>query len=458
MGNHHSNQLTMRCLGAAQTVTGSKTLLESGDQRILIDCGLFQGRKPLRLQNWKPFPVDPATIDAVILTHAHLDHSGYLPALVKHGFKGPIYCSEAGRDLVDILLRDAAHLQEEEAKYRNRHQLSKHKPALPLFTQTQAQEAIRRLHPVPTHQLIEHEQCRFTLHPNGHILGSTFIELEMAGRHLLFSGDLGRPNDPIMYPPEPPVYCDTMILESTYGNRLHGNEDAEAVLGDAVNRTLERGGSVLIPAFAIGRSQMMLVILEKLRRERKIPAVPIYLDSPMAVAATEAFQHHNALHRISAKECQRLKEQTHWVSSVEESIDLTHSKEQRIVISASGMATGGRVLFHLKSILRNPDNSVIFAGFQAPGTRGETLVNGEDRVKIHGEYYPVKAEVINLDSFSAHADYQEIIEWLRGIPVAPKRLFINHGEPDASLHLQQQIADELGWSSTIVEQGNDYTL
>ena len=315
--------LQLSFLGAAGTVTGSRYLLEARNggelKRLLVDCGLFQGYKNLRQRNWRPFPVEPESIDAVVITHAHLDHSGYLPLFVANGFRGPVYCTAATRDLCEILLLDAAHLQEEEAAFRNRHHYSKHSPALPLYTKRDAERALRQLEVVNYGDLIERGPWKVRLHPNGHILGSAFIDVQAAGRHILFSGDLGRPNDPIMRPPAPPVYCDYLVVESTYGNRQHDPRNLEETVATIVNQTLERGGSLLIPSFAVGRAQAMLHLLNELRNSGQIPKVPMFLDSPMAIKATEVMQRHCDQHRLDRHQCHQLGEQVTFTRTVDES-------------------------------------------------------------------------------------------------------------------------------------------
>ncbi|WIO73288.1 MBL fold metallo-hydrolase [Porticoccaceae bacterium LTM1] len=454
--------LSLSFLGAAGTVTGSRYLLElrNGGQlnRILVDCGLFQGYKNLRQRNWRPFPVEPETIDAVLLTHAHLDHSGYLPLFVRNGFEGPIYCTAATRDLCEILLLDAAHLQEEEAAFRNRHHYSKHEPALPLYNRQDAERALKQFKVVEFDKPLDGGPWKVRFHPNGHILGSAFLDVEIGGRHILFTGDLGRPNDLIMRPPEPPVYCDYLVTESTYGNRLHDNRDLQSTVADIINTTVQRGGSVLIPSFAVGRAQAMLYLLNQLRQNNRIPNIPMYLDSPMAIRATEVLQRHCNLHRLNKHECQSLDDQVTFTRTVDESRELDHLKVPSIILSASGMATGGRVLHHLKRMIRDHRNTVLFAGFQAGGTRGARLVDGAKTVRIFGKEMNVQAEIQQLAFLSAHADYQELTHWLQKIPVAPKQCFITHGEPEASDQLRLRLNEMFGWSACVPEMGERVEL
>lgn len=436
-------------LGATGTVTGSKYLLDTGSQRILIDCGLFQGFKQLRLRNWAPLPFDPKRIDAVVLTHAHIDHSGYLPVLMRHGFSGPIYASAATRDLCAIVLPDAGHLQEEEAQYANRHGFSKHKPALPLFSEADGERVLQQFRALPFAQEIALGDIRLRLLPAGHILGAAMVHMRANDRSLLFSGDLGRTHDAIMPPPAPPPACDYLVVESTYGNRRHNGAAPERELAAIVNRTVHRGGIVLIPAFAVGRAQSILFHLARLKAERAIPDIPVYLNSPMAADVTALLQHHRAEHRLSDADADALHRVAQIVNSVEESRALNARPGPMIVISASGMATGGRVLHHLKAWASDARNTIVFVGFQAGGTRGEALLHGADQIKIHGAYIPVHAEIASIDSMSAHADYVEIIDWMAQLASAPRMVYVTHGEPAAADALRQHIEERLHWPVTV---------
>lgn len=456
------NTTQLSFFGAAGTVTGSRYLLDDGQNKILIDCGLFQGFKYLRERNRQPFPVPPKSIDGIFLTHAHLDHSGYIPALVVQGFKGPVYCSQASYDLCKILLLDSAHIQEEEANYRNRHHLSKHHPAKPLYTITQAETALNQFQPIPPDKAGKIQasigDIHAEFHQNGHILGSSYLDVTVNNRHILFSGDLGRPHDLIMKPPSPPSYCDYLVVESTYGDRIHDQRDLHATVSDIARETIKRGGSLLIPAFAVGRAQSMLYLLQQLRRNGDIPYVPIYLDSPMAINATEIMQRHHREHRLTHQQCQELSRDIFFLRTVEQSMALNHQHVPAIIVSASGMATGGRVLHHLRRMLGDYRNTVMFAGYQAGGTRGAHLTQGAEQVKIFGEYTGVKARIEHLDFLSAHADCNEILQWLRKLPAPPKRCFITHGEAEAADQFRQKIQDELGWSASTPEMGSTMEL
>ncbi len=444
--------MKLQFLGAAGTVTGSRYLLSNQDRRLLIDCGMYQGVKALRRRNWAPFPVTPSSINAVVLTHAHIDHSGYLPALVKHGFRGKVFCTRATHDLCKVLLPDAGFLQEEDARYALRKKFSKHATPEPLFTEKDALDALKHFEPLHYHesfQPVSGMVVQFT--PAGHILGSSCVHVndESSNRKVVFSGDVGRQGDVIMRPPEPLSRTHVLICESTYGDRLHHDIDPEALLAEIISKTAGRGGITLLPAFAVGRAQMLLYLIHKIMEEGRIPKLPVFLNSPMAIKATEIFCRHHKEHKLSDADCRLIDANTEFVRTVEESIRLDSARYPCVIISASGMASGGRVLHHLKTLLPNPRNSVIFAGFQAPGTLGDALVNGADAVKIHGDYWPVKADVHNLDSLSAHGDYEEILEWLGQGSLQPDKVYVTHGEAVASDLMRRRIHERFGWSARV---------
>ena len=433
-------------LGATGTVTGSKYLLSSGSRQILVDCGLFQGLKQLRLRNWGTLPVNPKEISAVVLTHAHVDHTGYLPLLVKKGFTGKVYCTHATRDFCEILLPDSAHLQEEEANYANKRGFSKHSPALPLYTEEDADRALRQLVPVDFEKAVDlGDGLSLKFFPNGHILGSAFVHIHHKNTSILFSGDIGRPNDILMNAPVHIRQADYLVVESTYGNRLHDKSDPQLKLATIINQTTNRNGIVLIPIFAVGRAQELLYYIHLLKSSGQIPDIPVYLNSPMAVDATEIFVQHCGEHRLAPEQCRSLFKTARMVSSAEESRRLNETKGPMIILSASGMATGGRVVHHLKAFAPNPDNTVLFVGFQAAGTRGAAMLDGADAIKIHGEYVPVRARVELISNLSAHADYSEILDWLRGFEKPPKKTFITHGEPVAADMMRLHIEEQLHW-------------
>ncbi len=452
---------TLQFLGAAGTVTGSKYVLEARGSRAMIDCGLFQGLKELRLRNWDSLPVSPQSITWLLLTHAHIDHSGYLPRLVREGFKGPVYATSATADLLKILLPDSGRLQEDDAEYANRKGFSKHHPALPLYTEQDAFEALKLIHKVsyeeniPLNKLLS---ARFI--PAGHILGSSFIEIQIAQPNstpvkVVFSGDLGRYNEPILNDPAPESEADYLLVESTYGNRLHDQTSPKDRLAEIVNATAARGGKIIIPAFAVGRTQLLVYYLRELEDEGRIPVLPVAVDSPMGVEATRLYSKHHEDHDLDMQRVQNLQKNplaTRNFSLVQGrsgSKALNAQKGSAIIISASGMATGGRVLHHLAQWLPDPASSVIFAGYQAAGTRGRRLQDGETEVRIYGETIPVRAHIESISSLSAHADAGEIMRWLRGFKRPPRKTFVVHGEPDSAAALRDRIIQELGWDVVI---------
>ncbi len=446
-------------LGGTGTVTGSKYLLESAAHRILVDCGLFQGLKQLRLRNWAPPPVEPESVQALVLTHAHLDHSGYLPLFVKNGFAGPVHASSGTAELCGILLPDSGHLQEEEARYANKRGFSKHKPALPLYTEEEARASLERLAPQGFADAVKLPGgWELTLQPAGHILGASIASLQVQGLRVVFSGDLGRMNDPIMRPPAPVGEADYLVVESTYGNRRHDPADPEAALAAHLKRTLERGGVVVVPAFAVGRAQTLLYFISRLKARGAIPDVPVFLNSPMAVNATRLYHEHMAEHRLTPVQCEAMHGTAKIVNSPDESRALNERSGPMVIVSASGMATGGRVVHHLKAFAPDPRNMIVLPGFQAAGTRGAALAAGADAIKIHGSYVPVRAEVVKMDNLSAHADYEEILQWLRGFRRPPRRVFVTHGEPAAADELRRRIEEAFGWTVSVPEYGEKALL
>ncbi len=452
-----STKLTF--LGGVGTVTGSKYLLAASGKRILIDCGLFQGFKQLRLRNWAPLPFEPHSIDAVVLTHAHLDHSGYLPLLVRNGFSGPVICSSGTRDLCGILLPDSGFLQERDADFANRHGFSKHRPALPLYTLEDAEKSLAKFVPVPfdqDHRISENLSIRFR--PAGHILGAAIVEVVTDTETVVFSGDLGRTNSATMVDPAIVREADYLVVESTYGNRRHDPTDPEDVLAEIIVRTAARGGTVVVPAFAVGRTQTLLFHLQRLKTAKRIPDLPVFLDSPMAINASDVFCEHVGEHRLTAAECRTACNVARYVRDVEESKSLDGNQVPKVIISASGMATGGRVLHHLKHFAPDSRNTILFTGFQAGGTRGASLTAGAEQVKIHGGYVPVRAEVHNLQMLSAHADADEILDWLGNFERPPEMTFVTHGEPASSDVLRQRIEEELHWTCHVPEYKEEVLL
>ena len=445
-------------LGGTGTVTGSKYLVRHGDESLMVDCGLFQGYKLLRLRNWTPLPIDANQVSAVLLTHAHLDHSGYLPLLAKQGFSRHVYATSGTRDLCRILLPDSGHIQEEDAEFANRHGFSKHAPALPLYTRQDALDCLPLLKTIEfgkTFQPIPGWRATFT--PAGHILGAASVLLEVAGRRILFSGDLGRPDDLIMNPPASAPAADTVLIESTYGDRTHPTEDVIGELGPVLQKLAKRGGVAVIPVFAVGRAQALLHAIHQLKLRGDLPtSLPVFLDSPMAVNTTHLFEHHQGEHRLSSKEALALTHAATMVSSTDESRALANRHGPMVILSASGMATGGRVLHHLALYASDHRNMIILTGFQVPGTRGATLASGGKSVRIHGRDVPVKAEVVQLQSASAHADANQILAWLRTMPEAPNQVYVVHGELGPSDELRKRIKHELGWRAIVPEHGSTW--
>jgi metallo-beta-lactamase family protein len=447
-------------LGAAQTVTGSKYLLETGGTQLLVDCGLFQGLKSLRERNWTDLPVDAASIHAVVLTHAHLDHTGYLPRLVAQGFRGRIFCTPGTADLCRLVLPDAARLQEEDAREANRQGYSKHAPALPLFTETDAFRALTQLQPVGFHRPVPAAAgVEVSFSPTGHLLGAAAVTMTLEdGRRIVFGGDLGRYDRPVLRDPDPVSAADVLLIESTYGDRRHEPDDHGARFGAIVRETIARNGKVVIPAFAIGRVEEILYWLKRLEEAHEIPVVPVFVDSPMAVEALGYYGRRVAELDDDMREAGKplasfATRRFQTVSSAQQSAELVASKTPAVIVSASGMATGGRVLHHLKRVLPDSRNTVLFVGYQAAGTRGRALVDGAREVKIHGQFIPVSAGVERIDAMSAHADRAEIVRWLRGFSAPPAMTYIVHGEPPAMRGLQTEIARELGpaWTTRAPE-------
>ena len=446
-------QATLQFLGAANTVTGSRYLLEIDKRRVLIDCGMFQGHKYLRERNWAAFPVDPATIEMVLLTHAHIDHSGYLPALVKQGFKGKVYCTAASRELCAILLPDSGYLLEEQARYARKKGYSKHANPEPLYTRDDAEACLKyfRAHDFEKPlKIMPGVSARFLR--AGHILGAAQISLDIHGRTLHFSGDMGRPNDPLMKPPVPLVQADVLVCESTYGDRVHPEIDTQAELAPIISRVAARGGVVVIPAFAVGRAQILMLQIARLQAQGLIPKVPVYLNSPMAIDATEIYRQHHDEHNISEADCRLMTGLATMVHSAEESKTLNMRSGPMIIISASGMATGGRVLHHIEAFGPDPRNAIVLAGYQAGGTRGALLAGGAKSVRMFGREVPINAEVLTLQSFSSHADSNELIAWMRTAQKPPGMTYITHGEPDAADILRGRVKRELGWTCRVPEQ------
>jgi metallo-beta-lactamase family protein len=450
---------TLQFLGAIDTVTGSRYLVEADGSRLLVDCGLFQGPKKLRERNWTAPPFDVASLDAVVLTHAHIDHSGYLPRLCKAGFKGRIFCTRGTSQLLGLLLPDSGFLQEEEARHANKWSTSRHHPALPLYTRQDAERCLEQLVPVEFHApFAPVREVTATYTRAGHIVGSGCLALEVGGCKLTFSGDVGRPADPIMRPPELLGPTEYLVIESTYGDRRHPKEDIEDALAKVIVETVEKRGVIVVPAFAVGRAQHLLHLVARLRAAKRIPDVPVFLDSPMAIDATKLFCEHREDHGLSSDDCRAMCKIARYSRTTDESKAIDRAGGPMIVISASGMATGGRVLHHLARFLPDERSTVLFVGYQAAGTRGRSLVDRADELKIYGQYVPVRARIVQLDGLSAHADYAEMIDWLRASRLSPKRVFVTHGEPSAADAMRRRLVEAFGWDVMVPELGATIAL
>lgn len=446
-----SNKIKIHFLGAAGTVTGSKYLVDTGDKKMLIDCGLFQGIKELRLKNWEYPPVNVSEIDVVLLTHGHMDHTGYLPRLVKQGFKGPIYGTNPTLDIAKIILNDSAKIQEQEAERANKEGYSKHSPAEPLYDLKDVENTIPHFNAVPQSQwipLFEGIKARFQY--NGHILGATFIELDVHGKRFVFSGDIGRTNDLLLYPPLKPKKADVLFIESTYGGRFHPDEiEAIPQIEKLANETINNGGSLFIPSFSVERAQLMMFIFWKLLKEKKIPKVQMIMDSPMGASVLELFHNTRDWHKLKDNECDEMCANFTVVSNYHETLELRADNKPKIVIAGSGMLTGGRMLNYLETQAQNPNNTLLFVGYQAEGTRGRKLLEGEKELKVYGKWVPFNMKVAVIEGLSAHADHGELIDWMSKIKKKPERIFIVHGENESAVALQKGIKESYGWDAEI---------
>ncbi|ABK03426.1 metallo-beta-lactamase family protein [Arthrobacter sp. PvP102] len=450
MMKHRHPQL--RFLGATDSVTGSRYLVEAAGKRILVDCGLFQGYKVLRDRNRIPFPVRPDSIDAILLTHAHLDHTGYVPALVRDGFNGPVYATEGTTELCTLLLPDSGHLQEEEAKYAYEHGSSRHSPPVPLYT---AADAVRSLDSFREHGFDTPLELgggiAATFLPAGHILGAAQIRLAVGQHSVHFTGDLGRTDDPLMFPPRGLGAADILVTESTYGNRKHSSLDPELQLGEIITRVAKKNGVIMIAAFAVGRAETLMLHLSRLRSKNAIPDIPVYLNSPMAIDASGMYQRHPDEHRLKQPEYEDMYKVAKMTRTVDDSKLLNLRGGPMVIISASGMLTGGRILHHIAEYGPDPKNAIILSGYQAGGTRGAALAAGVRQLRIYGEDVRIRAEVIQMESLSAHADSDGLIEWMRAAAREPRMTYITHGEPEASDALRIRIKRELGWRVRVPE-------
>jgi metallo-beta-lactamase family protein len=461
---------TITFWGAAGTVTGSKYLIDNNHKRVLIDCGLFQGPRVLRERNWAEAPFPALSVDAVLLTHAHIDHTGYLPRLVKQGFRGPVYCSRGTAELLRILLPDSARLQEEEADYRNRHKVTRHNPALPLYNEEDAQAALELLQIVTNDgrpfQIVKGISAEFRI--AGHILGSSqvlvLIETDQGVRRVLFSGDLGKYDQPIIRDPIAPPACEYLVVESTYGDRTHDPEEPKIALERVIKNAAEHNSEILIPAFAVGRAQEILYLIRELEDEKRVPVLPVILDSPMASKATKVYANRREEHDeeyvlASAGNANPMHTHSMMASvSREDSKRLNQERRARVIVSASGMMTGGRVLHHALRVLPDPNATVVFVGYQAAGTLGRRVADGEKEVKVLGQWIPVRCQSVKIGGFSAHADWQEVIRWLQDLPAPPRGVFVTHGEVGSAGAMAQHIRDRFSWPVDVPEHGQQFEL
>ncbi len=451
--------LKLSFLGAVDTVTGSSYLLDTGASRVLVDCGLFQGPKKLRERNWRPFPFEPASLDAVVLTHAHIDHSGLLPRLCKAGFAGPIYCTDGTRDLLQLLLPDSGHLQEEEARRANRYGYAHHHPALPLYTRAEAVRCLDQLVPTEFHaQFSPADGVAAAFSRAGHIIGSAWVSIVAAAMTITFSGDVGRPVDPIMRPPEPLGSTDYLVVESTYGDRKHPAVNLLDALAEIIMETFEKRGVVVVPSFAVGRTQHLLHLLGKLRAANRIPDCSVFLDSPMAIDATNLMSRHVGDHTLSQSECGELCRVARYSQTADDSKAIDRLTGPMIVIAASGMCTGGRILHHLQRFVPDERSTILFIGYQGSGTRGRSLIDGVSELKLLGQYVPVRARIAHLDGLSAHADSGELLDWLRTGDLHPRQVFVTHGEPAAADAFRRRLGETFGWSARVPDTGETVTL
>ena len=443
-------KVVIHFLGAAGTVTGSKYLLETPTKKILVDCGMFQGLKELRLRNWEFPPVNVREIDAILLTHGHLDHTGYLPKMIKEGFRGRIHGTLPTLEITEIILRDSAKLQEEDAERANRYGYTKHKPAKPFYTSEDVEATIPHFKAEPLDEWMNlDETIRFRYRYNGHILGATFIEIEIGSKRFVFSGDIGRPHDLLLRPPARPEMADVLLIESTYGDRLHPADHTEEKLREIISKTIARAGTVIIPSFAVERTQHLMYLFWKMREQNRLPDAPIYMDSPMGSKVLDVFKKYREWHKLPQSDCEKMCAHIRVVETPKETKTIVEDYHPKIVIAGSGMATGGRVLAYLERYLEDELSTVLLVGYQAEGTRGRDMQEGATEIRIHGKGIPVKAQIETIQGLSAHADQEELLAWMSELKTDPSQIFIVHGEHHAATGLQDKIKERYGWDSTI---------
>ena len=451
--------MKIKFLGGAGTVTGSKTLIESNGIRILIDCGQFQGIKPLRELNWEPLPILPSTIDFVLLTHGHLDHCGWLPRLVSQGFEGKIYCTSPTKDVSKLIMLDSAKIQEEEADRANKEHFSKHEKAEPLYTVEQAEKVFPLFRVInPNEEVVLDAEITAVFRNAGHIIGACSIELKLENKTLVFSGDIGRDNDVLMYPPVKPKTADYVFLESTYGNKLHPDEDVKLLLETYINNTNQNGGTVIIPSFAVERAQTIMYLLWQLQKEDKLPNIPYVIDTPMGISVLDIFINNKKWHKLSEEECIEMCKMFTMNSDYKDTIEMIYDKRPKVVIAASGMITGGRVLSYLERYIGLPETTVIIVGYQAEGTRGRKLLEGASDLKIYGKYYPVLAKIMEIQSLSAHGDQKDLLNWLSDLEHKPQKVFLVHGENEPADELRIKIQEKYGFDCTIPLMGQEFEI
>ncbi len=451
--------MKVKFIGGAGTVTGSKTLIESNGIRILIDCGLFQGIKPLRELNWEALPILPSTIDFVLLTHGHLDHCGWLPKLINQGFEGKIYCTSPTKDIAKLILLDSAKIQEEDANKANENNYSKHEIAEPLYTVNQAEMVFPHFRVIKENEIFQLDAEISAVFTNaGHILGACTIELKIENKFLVFSGDIGRDNDDLMYPPTKPKRADYVFLESTYGNRIHPDENVKLLLEAYVNTTYQKGGTVIIPSFAVERAQTIMYLLWQLKEEGKLPNIPFIIDTPMGISVLNIFENNKKWHKLSNEDCVAMCKMFSMISDYQETINVIFNNQPKVVIAASGMVTGGRVLSYFEKYIGLPETTIIIVGFQAEGTRGRKLLEGAKDIKIHGKYYDVHANIVEIEGLSAHGDQNDLLNWLSVLETKPKKIFLVHGENQPADELRIKINEKYGFNCVIPLMGQEYDL